>query len=198
MNASLPPESNRPIAARDAIRGLRASRIREVANAGFGLPDVLPFWFGESDRVTPASLREPAAQAASRARARSAESGRDGRRRGAASWSAWATTARHNAVSPVACRWVMVGSDEGDGKGRDGRPRAPRPSLMRILSNPVPSVDDYFVSTVLSCSFNALRSRRQPVGRPNAAVSVPVSRAAILTSAQTHRRQAVERPTPNR
>ncbi|MFP4592623.1 pyridoxal phosphate-dependent aminotransferase [uncultured Ralstonia sp.] len=66
MNASLPPESNRPIAARDAIRGLRASRIREVANAGFGLPDVLPFWFGESDRVTPDFIREAAAQALSR------------------------------------------------------------------------------------------------------------------------------------
>lgn len=39
--------------ARDIVHGLRASRIREVANAGIGLPDVLPFWFGESDQVTP-------------------------------------------------------------------------------------------------------------------------------------------------
>ncbi|WP_028309846.1 aminotransferase class I/II-fold pyridoxal phosphate-dependent enzyme [Derxia gummosa] len=34
--------------ARAAVAGLEGSRIREVANAGFGL-DVLPFWFGEPD-----------------------------------------------------------------------------------------------------------------------------------------------------
>jgi len=50
-------------AAREAVRGLRASQIREVANAGFGLPDVLAFWFGESDRVTPPFIREAAAAA---------------------------------------------------------------------------------------------------------------------------------------
>ncbi|PLZ04409.1 aspartate aminotransferase [Burkholderia sp. WAC0059] len=49
--------------ARDAVRALRASQIREVANAGFGIPDVLPFWFGESDRVTPAFIRDAAATA---------------------------------------------------------------------------------------------------------------------------------------
>lgn len=49
--------------ARDGVRALRASQIREVANAGFGLPDVLPFWFGESDRPTPAFIREAASQA---------------------------------------------------------------------------------------------------------------------------------------
>jgi len=49
--------------ARDAVRGLRASRIREVANAGIGLPDVLPFWFGESDQVTPAFIRDAASHA---------------------------------------------------------------------------------------------------------------------------------------
>ena len=52
-----------PAAARDAVRALRASQIREVANAGFGVADVLPFWFGESDRVTPAFIREAAAAA---------------------------------------------------------------------------------------------------------------------------------------
>jgi aspartate/methionine/tyrosine aminotransferase len=50
-------------AARDIVHGLRASRIREVANAGIGLPDVMPFWFGESDQVTPAFVRDAAAQA---------------------------------------------------------------------------------------------------------------------------------------
>lgn len=63
MNASLPPPLHPPVGARDAVRTLRASRIREVANAGFGLPDVLPFWFGESDRVTPDFIRDAAAQA---------------------------------------------------------------------------------------------------------------------------------------
>jgi len=43
-----------PIAhARDAIRRIPASRIREVANAAMGAPDVLAFWFGEPDRPTP-------------------------------------------------------------------------------------------------------------------------------------------------
>ncbi|WP_277188813.1 pyridoxal phosphate-dependent aminotransferase [Caballeronia sp. BR00000012568055] len=49
--------------ARDAVRALRPSQIREVANAGFGVPDVLPFWFGESDRVTPAFIRDAASRA---------------------------------------------------------------------------------------------------------------------------------------
>ena len=49
--------------ARDAVRALRPSQIREVANAGFGVADVLPFWFGESDRVTPAFIRDAASAA---------------------------------------------------------------------------------------------------------------------------------------
>ena len=49
--------------ARDAVRALRPSQIREVANAGFGNPDVLPFWFGESDRATPPFIREAACAA---------------------------------------------------------------------------------------------------------------------------------------
>ncbi|WP_459716736.1 pyridoxal phosphate-dependent aminotransferase [Paraburkholderia sp. 2C] len=49
--------------ARDAVRALRPSQIREVANAGLGLADVLPFWFGESDRVTPAFIRDAASEA---------------------------------------------------------------------------------------------------------------------------------------
>lgn len=50
-------------AARDAVHALRPSLIREGANAGFGVPDMLPFWFGESDRVTPDFIRDAAAAA---------------------------------------------------------------------------------------------------------------------------------------
>ena len=46
---------------RRAIEHLAASRIREVANAGLGRSDVLAFWFGESDEVTPVAVREAAA-----------------------------------------------------------------------------------------------------------------------------------------
>ena len=46
---------------RPAIADLPGSRIREVANAGLGRPDVLAFWFGESDEVTPLAVREAAA-----------------------------------------------------------------------------------------------------------------------------------------
>ena len=42
---------------RQAIRELEESKIREVANAGLGRDDVLPFWFGESDEVTPEAVR---------------------------------------------------------------------------------------------------------------------------------------------
>lgn len=55
-----------PVAAREGVRALRSSQIREVANAGFGVADVLPFWFGESDRVTPSFIREAAALALTR------------------------------------------------------------------------------------------------------------------------------------
>jgi len=47
-------------AARAAVRALVASQIREVANAGLGEADILPFWFGEPDEVTPAYIREAA------------------------------------------------------------------------------------------------------------------------------------------
>ena len=47
---------------RASIQSLRASRIREVANAGMGRTDVLPFWFGEPDEVTPAFIRDAAKQ----------------------------------------------------------------------------------------------------------------------------------------
>ena len=46
--------------ARPAVRALAASRIREIANAGMHDKDVLAFWFGEPDQVTPAFIREVA------------------------------------------------------------------------------------------------------------------------------------------
>lgn len=48
------------VAPRAPVQSLGASRIREVANAGMGRSDVLPFWFGEPDEVTPVFLREAA------------------------------------------------------------------------------------------------------------------------------------------
>ncbi len=51
---------------REAILALPASKIREVANAGLGRSDVLPFWFGESDEVTPEPIRQAAADSLAR------------------------------------------------------------------------------------------------------------------------------------
>ena len=45
---------------RPVVERLEESRIREVANAGMGRSDVLKFWFGESDEVTPDFIREAA------------------------------------------------------------------------------------------------------------------------------------------
>ena len=45
---------------RQVIDQLPGSKIREVANAGLGRADVLPFWFGESDEPTPAFIRDAA------------------------------------------------------------------------------------------------------------------------------------------
>ncbi len=52
--------------ARPAIHSLAASQIREVANAGLSDPDVLPFWFGEPDEVTPQFIRDEAAASLAR------------------------------------------------------------------------------------------------------------------------------------
>ena len=49
-----------PVEPRAAVQSLIASRIREVANAGMGRDDVLPFWFGEPDEVTPGFIRDAA------------------------------------------------------------------------------------------------------------------------------------------
>ncbi|HSV61537.1 MAG TPA: pyridoxal phosphate-dependent aminotransferase [Variovorax sp.] len=49
--------------ARPEVRALRSSKIREVANAGLGRQDVLPFWFGEPDEPTPPVVRQAAIDA---------------------------------------------------------------------------------------------------------------------------------------
>ena len=46
--------------ARARVRGLTTSKVREVANAGFGVPDLRKFWFGEGDQPTPLFIREAA------------------------------------------------------------------------------------------------------------------------------------------
>jgi aspartate/methionine/tyrosine aminotransferase len=53
----------RKIEARPTVCSLTPSRIREIANAGFGKPDVLRLWFGESDQPTPAFIRDAGIQA---------------------------------------------------------------------------------------------------------------------------------------
>lgn len=45
---------------RHTLATLEESKIREVANAGMGRADVLPFWFGESDEATPDVVTEAA------------------------------------------------------------------------------------------------------------------------------------------
>lgn len=55
-----------PPTARPAVQQLRASRIREVANAGMDREDVVAFWFGEPDEVTPAFVRQTAIDALNR------------------------------------------------------------------------------------------------------------------------------------
>lgn len=51
---------------RTVIQNLPASKIREVANAGIGRSDVLPFWFGESDEPTPQFVCDAAAASLAR------------------------------------------------------------------------------------------------------------------------------------
>jgi aspartate/methionine/tyrosine aminotransferase len=54
--------------ARQAARDLTVSKVREVANAGFGVPGLAKFWFGEGDETTPAFIREAASEALARGR----------------------------------------------------------------------------------------------------------------------------------
>jgi len=51
---------------RQAIEQLQGSLIREIANAGMGRADVLAFWFGESDEVTPEVIRRAAIESLER------------------------------------------------------------------------------------------------------------------------------------
>jgi aspartate/methionine/tyrosine aminotransferase len=46
------------LTAREAVLRLRGSKIREVANASLGKSDVLAFWFGEPDELTPEFIRK--------------------------------------------------------------------------------------------------------------------------------------------
>ena len=49
-----------PPLARDVVRGLPGSLIREVANAAMGTEGLRVFWFGEPDDVTPGFIRDAA------------------------------------------------------------------------------------------------------------------------------------------
>ena len=51
---------------RPAIERLQGSLIREIANAGMDRADVLAFWFGESDEVTPEVIRRAAIESLER------------------------------------------------------------------------------------------------------------------------------------
>ena len=57
MQSLSPPPPARP------YEQLRASKIREVANAGIGREDIAAFWFGEPDEVTPEFIRQAAIDA---------------------------------------------------------------------------------------------------------------------------------------
>ena len=54
---STPTMQTQALSARPAVQALRPSRIREVANAAMGRQDLLAFWFGEPDEVTPDFIR---------------------------------------------------------------------------------------------------------------------------------------------
>ncbi|WEL57547.1 pyridoxal phosphate-dependent aminotransferase [Pseudomonas kermanshahensis] len=54
------PNNNHCLEARREIQSLAASEIRKVANRAMGKPNILPFWFGESDQATPAFIRDAA------------------------------------------------------------------------------------------------------------------------------------------
>src|ERR1043165_8222650 len=53
-------------AIRRNIQELPASRIRQVTQAARGIEDLIPLWFGEGDEVTPAFIRDAAADALGR------------------------------------------------------------------------------------------------------------------------------------
>jgi len=53
-------KSARPGPIRPAILGLQPNGIGVGSSLGLGKPDIIPLWFGETDRVTPAFIREAA------------------------------------------------------------------------------------------------------------------------------------------
>src|ERR1700678_4803070 len=55
-----PTTLSRTMTEQDAEPRFSPSLVRAVANAAMGREDVLPFWFGESDRPTPSFIREAA------------------------------------------------------------------------------------------------------------------------------------------
>jgi aspartate aminotransferase len=55
-----------PATAKPLVSALASSRIRDIANAGMGRDDIIPFWFGESDLPTTGFIREAAQQALAR------------------------------------------------------------------------------------------------------------------------------------
>ena len=60
------PATGRSPEPRIEVRNLPGSKIREVANVGFGRSDILRFWFGESDESTPAFIKDAAIAALAR------------------------------------------------------------------------------------------------------------------------------------
>ncbi len=65
-NAALCTEAlmrSHPLSARHAVQQLNSSTIREVANTGMGRKDLVAFWFGEPDQVTPEFIRAAAIDA---------------------------------------------------------------------------------------------------------------------------------------
>ena len=59
----LPKTAEHLTAGRATLANIEESKIREVANAGMGMSDLLAFWFGEPDQVTPEFIRDAAKKA---------------------------------------------------------------------------------------------------------------------------------------
>ncbi|MBK4998592.1 pyridoxal phosphate-dependent aminotransferase [Pseudomonas sp. S31] len=60
MTMSNIPNSSSNQEPRLQIRGLAGSKIRKVANGAMSRPDVLPFWFDESDQATAPFIQQAA------------------------------------------------------------------------------------------------------------------------------------------
>ncbi len=60
------PTAHQVLPMRQSIQALEGSHIRQVVNASLGRSDVLRFWFGESDEVTPQVIRDAAAASLAR------------------------------------------------------------------------------------------------------------------------------------